>query len=272
MLFRSQAQGVPNYDTGLTTASLHGFTGATTLELVGPDNSIAGQFTLDFNQPPLNSATATMNNVLNALNAPTALGNIATFSLDGNGALVATPKPGYAGYQTEVTNDTSNRAGTGVSFSNFFGVGSSYLANAALNFGLNSNIAANPANLALAQVDSSASPALTIADGRGAANLQALALKSVSIPAAGGLQSNNVTLSNYVAQILAGAGNAAAQAATQNTNQQALQSELQTRVNSVSGVNLDEELANMVVFQNAYNASARIITTVNQMFQILMTM
>ncbi len=271
-LVETQAQGVPNYDTGLTNTSVQGFTGATTLEFVGPNNNVAGQFTLNFNQPPLNNPASTMSDVLNALNAPTALGNIATFSLDANGALVATPKPGYAGYQAAVVNDTSNRAGTGVSFSSFFGVGGSYPASAALDFSVNSNIVANPANLALAQVDSSGTPALAVGDGSGAMNLQAVALQPVSIPAAGGIAANNSTLSDYVAQILAGAGNAAAQAQTQTTNAQALQTELQTRVSSVSGVNLDEELSNMVVFQNAYSASARIITTVNQLFQVLMAM
>jgi flagellar hook-associated protein 1 FlgK len=256
----------------MTTAALQGFTGTATLAFVGPNNNVTNQFTLNFNQPPLNSPTATMNDVLNALNASTALGNVATFSLDANGALVATPKPTYAGYQLESVNDTSNRGGTGVSFSNFFGIGGSYPANAALNFSVSSNVAANPQNLALAQVDSSGTPALAVGDASGALNLQKLALQTVSIPTAGGIAANNATLTDYAAQILAGAGNAAAQAQTQTTNAQALQTELQTRVSSVSGVNLDEELANMVVFQNAYSASARIVTTVNQLFAVLMAM
>ncbi|HUN51456.1 MAG TPA: flagellar hook-associated protein FlgK [Candidatus Sulfotelmatobacter sp.] len=271
-LVQTQTQGAPNYDTGLTTASSPDFTGATTLQLVGPNNSVAGQYTLNFDQPPLNAAGTTMSDVLNALNATSALGNFATFSLDSNGALVMSPKPGYSGYQVGTTSDTTNRGGTGVTFSNFFGVGGSYVANAAVNFSVASNIASNPMSLALAQVNPSGTPALSLGDGSGALNLQALALQSVSIPAAGDLAASSTTLTNYVSQIISGAANAAAQAQTQTTDQQALQSELQTRVNSVSGVNLDEELANMVVFQNSYNASARIITTVNQLFQVLMAM
>jgi flagellar hook-associated protein 1 FlgK len=37
-----------------------------------------------------------------------------------------------------------------------------------------------------------------------------------------------------------------------------------------SGVNLDEEMANMLVFQKSYAASARIITTASDMFDELM--
>ena len=44
---------------------------------------------------------------------------------------------------------------------------------------------------------------------------------------------------------------------------------LENRVLNQSGVNLDEELANIVVFQNAYAASARVIQTTNELFDQL---
>ena len=37
----------------------------------------------------------------------------------------------------------------------------------------------------------------------------------------------------------------------------------------VRGVNLDEELANTIIYQNAYSASARVITVANQFFDAL---
>jgi len=39
---------------------------------------------------------------------------------------------------------------------------------------------------------------------------------------------------------------------------------------SISGVNVDEELANMIRYQQGYNAAARFITTVNSMLDVLM--
>jgi len=38
---------------------------------------------------------------------------------------------------------------------------------------------------------------------------------------------------------------------------------------SISGVNIDEELSNMIRFQHGYNAAARFITTVNSMLDTL---
>ena len=37
-----------------------------------------------------------------------------------------------------------------------------------------------------------------------------------------------------------------------------------------TGVNLEEELANMILFQNAFNASARLLQTTREMFQELL--
>ena len=44
---------------------------------------------------------------------------------------------------------------------------------------------------------------------------------------------------------------------------------LEFRASSVSGVNLDEELANLVVLEQSFNAAARIITTAADMLQEL---
>ncbi len=37
----------------------------------------------------------------------------------------------------------------------------------------------------------------------------------------------------------------------------------------VSGVNLDEELTQLIIFQQAYTAAARVITTTQTLFDIL---
>ena len=49
-------------------------------------------------------------------------------------------------------------------------------------------------------------------------------------------------------------------------------SQLNQRISETSGVNIDEELTNMMKLQNAYSAAARVIDTVNQMFEILESM
>ena len=41
---------------------------------------------------------------------------------------------------------------------------------------------------------------------------------------------------------------------------------------SVSGVNLNEELTNLIRFQSSYGAAAKIITTVEKMLDTLLTL
>jgi flagellar hook-associated protein 1 FlgK len=54
------------------------------------------------------------------------------------------------------------------------------------------------------------------------------------------------------------------------SSEQALQTSLAARVTSVSGVNMDTELSQMLTLQNAYGANARVIAAVNSMFTQLL--
>jgi flagellar hook-associated protein 1 FlgK len=47
---------------------------------------------------------------------------------------------------------------------------------------------------------------------------------------------------------------------------------LKNQQEEVSGVNMDEELANMIKFQNAYQASARVISTVQTMYDTILSL
>ena len=46
----------------------------------------------------------------------------------------------------------------------------------------------------------------------------------------------------------------------------------QTNLQSITGVNLDEELADMIKFQRGYEASARVFNTANEIYQLLVTL
>lgn len=52
-------------------------------------------------------------------------------------------------------------------------------------------------------------------------------------------------------------------------NQQVLLADFQERRDSVSGVSLDEEMANLVQFQHAYSANAKVISTVDQLLDVV---
>ena len=55
-------------------------------------------------------------------------------------------------------------------------------------------------------------------------------------------------------------------------NQQNVVASIETKMASVSGVSLDEEGANMFKYQNSYNAAARVISTVQEMYDALLNM
>jgi flagellar hook-associated protein 1 FlgK len=76
---------------------------------------------------------------------------------------------------------------------------------------------------------------------------------------------NNQTFNDSYDSTVAGLGNALDSANTEVTNQTAMTSMLNTQRGSVSGVNVDEEMTNMMTFQRAYEASAQVVTTVNTM-------
>jgi flagellar hook-associated protein 1 len=47
---------------------------------------------------------------------------------------------------------------------------------------------------------------------------------------------------------------------------------LQQRFNDSAGVKIDEEMANLLSLQNSYAANARVLSAVNDMFNILLKM
>jgi flagellar hook-associated protein 1 FlgK len=67
-------------------------------------------------------------------------------------------------------------------------------------------------------------------------------------------------------------GNALSNANTEVANQSSVTNMLQNQRDSVSGVSLEEEMANLITFQQAYAASSKIITTVDQMLQTVISL
>jgi flagellar hook-associated protein 1 FlgK len=66
-------------------------------------------------------------------------------------------------------------------------------------------------------------------------------------------------------------GTQTSQAQNGATAQQTLLTSAQNAQSSVQGVNLDQEAANMVQYQQAYQAAAQAIATANTLFQSLIT-
>jgi flagellar hook-associated protein 1 len=78
------------------------------------------------------------------------------------------------------------------------------------------------------------------------------------------------TLGEYYSTLVAKAGSDTQAAKFNFEYQQALANDLKARQESVSGVNLDEEMTNLIKFQHAYTAAAKLITTAESMMQVLL--
>ncbi|PPQ26204.1 flagellar hook-associated protein FlgK [Rhodopila globiformis] len=78
------------------------------------------------------------------------------------------------------------------------------------------------------------------------------------------------TLADYATDLVASQSQASATTTSDLTTQQALQTSLNTKISSVSGVNMDTEMSQMIALQNAYGVNARIIAAVQSMFNQLL--
>lgn len=84
------------------------------------------------------------------------------------------------------------------------------------------------------------------------------------------LNGGNLSLDGAIAGLTTTVGSAARQAEYAASAQAALHEQALAARDSVSGVNLDEEAANMMRLQQAYQAAAQIISTSDTLFQTLM--
>lgn len=263
-----QSTSPTSYATGMTAADAHGFAagGTSAFVLRGTDGSILKSFGITV-------GGTTVGNIITSLN--TAAGGAATFSLAADGTLTMTPSSANAGARLEVTNDTTTRGATGVSLSQFFGLGHAMRADQAAGLTVRSDIAANGQKLSLAQLDLSPSTVagdvvLGVGDNRGALGLAAVANASFTWPTAGGFSSASMSLNAFTARIIAVQSDLASSAQADQAYRSDIKDEVMARKNSLDNVNLDDELSNMMIFQQAYNASARMLTTVQQMYDTLL--
>jgi len=78
------------------------------------------------------------------------------------------------------------------------------------------------------------------------------------------------TMLSFLQQFTTMQGQAAASAQQLADGQNVVLSTLQNKLNSSSGVNIDEEMAHLLALQNAYSANARVMSTVKDMFDSLL--
>lgn len=118
----------------------------------------------------------------------------------------------------------------------------------------------DPRNVAAAASGSGSPPPGDGSNARAIASLRYEALDSL-----------NATLDDAYRTWVARLGVASAEAQRREEHQQLLLTQVNNQRDQVSGVSLDEEMAAMLMYQHAYQAAARMITTIDQMLETLIT-
>lgn len=122
------------------------------------------------------------------------------------------------------------------------------------------------ANMAVAITDPSLIAASS--DGTPGSNGNVAVLLAVNDqPVAGGQ-----TPTDYYSNIVFGVGNDVSNGTAELNASQLVLNQLQDQRGSVSGVSLDEEAANMVQYQHAYDAAAQVVTAINDMLYTVINM
>lgn len=82
---------------------------------------------------------------------------------------------------------------------------------------------------------------------------------------------NNTSFADYLHQIASALGEEASNAYKSEESYSVLETSLENRKDEISGVSVDEELVNLVRFQQAYQASAKYISIVNELTNKLLS-
>ncbi|MEZ5936981.1 MAG: flagellar hook-associated protein FlgK [Hyphomonadaceae bacterium] len=255
-----------NYATGLTDNDLHGFSAGTiSFGVRNTDGALVRSIDVTV------TAGTTMQDLQNQIN--TALAGFGQADLDENGRLMITSASSNV-IRLDVLSDTTLRGGSGLSMSEFFGLGETIPTERALNLSVRSSIRSNPGLLTTAQADLSGALAgdrvLSSGDGSGALALEAAGSKMRYFSDAGGLIGQVTSVNDYAARL---AGHAALRSEALDSAKsaaEAVRDEVKLRRSSEEGVNLDEELVNMTTYQQAYAAASRLIQAARDMYDILL--
>ena len=259
------------YDLGMTATSAHGFTAGETLSFRFTGQSGARIRDIQVAIP----AGGTVGDILTALNSTvTGVGRYGSFALDANGEMKFTPL-GDPAPRMSVLEDTTIQAPSGVSATELFGLGGGVRASRADGFKVRTDIQQSPSKLALAQLNLAApvgTAALSSGDGRGALTLADAGQRTARFSAAGDSPGGNLSVSRYASELSGEIGGRAQAAKTRQASAQALATEADARQANYEGVNLDEELVLMTTYQQAFNASARLIQAASEMYDTLLGM
>jgi len=249
--------------SGFAATDPHGFAAGQTTQFVLRD--VSGRELASY---ALTTASGgSFGDIVNDLNA-SPMGQFGSFALDDRGRLRFDATASVAGSTITIPVDSTDRRGTGRTLSALMGLtgASSGLSDAAVR----ADVATSAGKLPLSRFQASAAlgeKALGAGDTRGANAF----VERLDVPVDFG-KDGSATLERFSSLLLGKAGLQASKAEDSLADATARRADATSRRDSFSGVNIDEELAQMVVLQNSYAASARVMSTASEMYDTLIAM
>jgi len=263
----------PNTLTGTLDGQAGGdaFAGTGSVRIAVVDangNAVAAPFDFDL------TSAVTVGAVATAID--TGLGAYGSASINASGQLEITAA--NASYGIVINEMDSDVTATSRGFSHHFGlndffVGDPAAASYAGQIAVRADIVASPALVSRGELGTGAigagDSAVAAGDNSVAQRLAQLFAGDISFGAAGGLPALTTSFAEYGGTILATNATGAAEAESSLEFREVLVQDLTFRASSQSGVNIDEELAELVVLQNAFAASARVFSVASEMIHTL---
>jgi flagellar hook-associated protein 1 FlgK len=210
------------------------------------------------------SSYATVGDLVTALNGVGGLS--ASIGADGKLSITA----------TDSANGVS-LADDGAGVSARFGFNDLLTGSTASDIGVSSKLTSDPGGLPTAALSMTATLAvgdlaLASGDSTVADKLASLLTTSVSFAAAGSQAARTVSLSSYASNFVSGAAAMIAAAASQSEASTAASEAATSRLQNLTAVNIDEELANLTQYQTQYEANAQLISIARDLFDTLVSM
>jgi flagellar hook-associated protein 1 len=217
--------------------------GSFQLQVTNQTTGLTSTSTINVNLNGTGSDT-TLNGLASELNA---VANVsATVTADGHLEIDSDPN-----YEVKVADDSSNVLAS-------LGINSFFTGTNSTNIGVNSAVTADPNLFASGQGNGPT-------DGS-----NALALSQFATTPLAGL--NGQSLNDNYNSIITDIGNKASTETTLSQSQNDFVQSLNAQQQQYSGVSLDQQAIQLMQYQESYQASAKIVTTIDQLFTVLMNM
>ncbi|HEX9211472.1 MAG TPA: flagellar hook-associated protein FlgK [Bradyrhizobium sp.] len=216
------------------------------------------------------SSYSTVGDLVTAINGISGM----SASVDANGHLSITATG--SGNGVAINEMTSSVGSSSEGFSDYFGLNDLVTGTSASDIAVNSGILSGTNALQLATLDSSSS--LTVGSSVLSSGSTTVVnafydalTASRTFSSTGGLAATTGSFADYASTIVADVASKSSQASTNYTAKETAESTYASSLSSQSGVNLDEESANLSTLQNQYSAASALISAINTMYAALIT-